>query len=112
MKFKVGDRIHVYGAGWDCLEIGRTGFFNEEFESPWTAVVHRKDLKTGLVETKIAQLKINGENCVAIGYGAKTEFVIGMSGLMKCAECGREISSGTYVNGRLCCDWCLPKSKK
>jgi hypothetical protein len=28
---------------------------------------------------------------------------------MKCQECGREINSGTYIAGRLCCPWCVAK---
>ncbi len=29
-----------------------------------------------------------------------------------CAKCGLRISGGTYVNGILVCDWCLPKASK
>ena len=32
-------------------------------------------------------------------------------GSQYCAECGREIQSGVYINGRFVCDWCQPTER-
>ncbi len=53
MKFKVGDRIRVYGAGWFMPGGGLKGYFDEKGQSPWTATVKGFDRDMLIVHRKL-----------------------------------------------------------